>query len=185
MSVRLQRRRRSTVITSARCLVLEVRLSLLLEPSHPRRQGSRRTHRAVTSEFPDSISPPNMNRHVPRVLAQTDDQGSVEFGEAFTAVPSSRPTLILSGQSDPQSSLQPSTRRGHFGFMHGFSMSKKKATETASRIGSVTTALTSRARHKPDKIACPHYASCKHLQYRQVDQVDRVAHAPYREYPWK
>src|SRR5215472_758305 len=38
LSLQLQRRRRSTVITSARCIVLEVRLSLLLEPSHSRRE---------------------------------------------------------------------------------------------------------------------------------------------------
>ena len=48
LSVPLQRRRGSTMITSARCIVLQVPLSLLLEPSRARRPGSRRLHRAVT-----------------------------------------------------------------------------------------------------------------------------------------
>lgn len=48
LSAQLQRRRHSTVITSARCIVLEVRLSLLLERGHPGRPRSRRTYRAVT-----------------------------------------------------------------------------------------------------------------------------------------
>jgi hypothetical protein len=50
LSAQLQRRQRSTIITSARCIVLDVRLSLPLEPSHPRRRGSRRPHRAVTQK---------------------------------------------------------------------------------------------------------------------------------------
>jgi hypothetical protein len=39
---------RSTVITSARCIVLEVRLSLLLEPGNDREPTSSRAHRALT-----------------------------------------------------------------------------------------------------------------------------------------
>jgi hypothetical protein len=46
-SDRLQRRRRSTVMISARCIVLEVRLALLLGDSLPARR-SRCPHRAVT-----------------------------------------------------------------------------------------------------------------------------------------
>src|SRR6516162_2213419 len=48
LSRQLQRRRRSTVITSARCIVLEVRLPLLPEPGHPCHPTSRWPHRAVT-----------------------------------------------------------------------------------------------------------------------------------------
>src|SRR6516165_1314157 len=49
LSLQLQRRRRSTVITSARCIVLEVRLSLLLEPWPSRHPTSRRAHRAAAA----------------------------------------------------------------------------------------------------------------------------------------
>src|SRR5271169_4433053 len=39
----------SNVITSARCIVLEVSLSALLEPGHPLHPGSRQPRRAVTT----------------------------------------------------------------------------------------------------------------------------------------
>src|ERR1700758_486816 len=55
LSAQLQRRRRSTVITSARCIVLEVRLSLLLERGHARHRRSRRPHRAVTRQRLEAI----------------------------------------------------------------------------------------------------------------------------------
>src|SRR6516225_6581577 len=54
LSLQLQRRRRSTVITSARCIVLQVRLSLLLEPSHPSPQGQGGVTEPLRSSSPGS-----------------------------------------------------------------------------------------------------------------------------------
>src|SRR5215472_2171533 len=55
LSVQLQRRRRSTMITSARCIVPEVRLSLLLEPGHARHRASRA---GSPSGYPTALASP-------------------------------------------------------------------------------------------------------------------------------
>src|SRR5271157_6242625 len=64
LSAQLQRRRRSTVITSARCIVLEVRLSLLLERGRARHRRSRRPHRALTLLWSDLLYQPTASLQI-------------------------------------------------------------------------------------------------------------------------